>query len=76
MKLYTSTAVTDLINKYTDKGGNITELSEGVLGHGSLILHGEGLKTAIVNEVFLNEWSSGHTVRFYNKTPKKYSNLL
>lgn len=70
--LYTCTAVQNLIGRYIDKGGESVTIQEGTLGYGKMILFGEGLKTAIIEEVSLNEWSSGHKVRFYNKTPAKY----
>lgn len=76
MNLYTSKAVDQLINHYIEKGGEVTELEEGVLGHGHLLLHGAGLKTTVVKEVYINEWSSGHKVRSYNETPKKYEKLI
>ena len=76
MNLYTSTAIDQLINNYIEKGGEVTELEEGVLGHGHLLLHGAGLKTTVVKEVYINEWSSGHKVRSYNETPKKYEQLI
>jgi len=72
MKLYSSSAVDKLIANYIERGGETTELDEGVLGHGHLVLTGDGLKTAVVKEVYINEWSSGHKVRFYNETPAKY----
>lgn len=76
MRLFSVSAVENLINRYLDKGGEITTVKVGVLGYGTTLLAGEGLKTAIIKEVFINEWSSGHTVRFYSKTPKKYSKFL
>ena len=76
MKRYTLKAVDGLISSYLDKGGEIHQLEEGVLGHGLLMLTGESLKTAIIKEVFLNSWSSAHTVRFYNEIPKKYANMM
>lgn len=76
MTLYTSTAVDNLIAKYSDRGGEVTEVEPGTLGHGVTILHGDGLKTAVVKEVYLNQWSSGHSVRFYNTTPAKYQAML
>lgn len=75
-KLYSCSAVEKLINVYIEKGGEVTEIEEGSLGYGFLILHGEGLKTTVVKEVYLNEWSSGHTVRKYNKLPKKYAKII
>ena len=75
-KLYSCVAVEKLIERYTNKGGEVTEIEEGVLGYGLLMLHGEGLKTTIVKEVPLNCWSSAHTIRTYNKCPKKYAEML
>lgn len=71
-KLYSSTAVSEFIEKYVAKGGFIEQVSEGVLGHGEMVLFGNGLKTVVVKEVYINQWSSGHSIRMYNKTPKKY----
>ena len=76
MKTYSVKAVDNLINKYIDKGGEVTEIEEGVLGHGHLVLHGAGLKTTIIKEVYISAWSSGHKVRSYNKTPKKYQSVI
>lgn len=75
-KLYSCTAVENLMNRYKDKGGEITEIEEGCLGYGFIILYGPGLKTAVIKEVYINEWSSAHTVRLYNKMPKKYEKML
>ncbi len=74
--LYTCSAVEKLMNAYAEKGGEITEIEEGSLGYGFMILHGEGLKTTVVKEVYINEWSSGHTIRKYNKCPEKYRKIL
>lgn len=76
MQLYTTTQVDRLIEGYVNKGGEVTELEEGVLGHGKLVLHGADLRTFIVTEVPVNCWSSMHKVRAYNETPKKYLNLI
>lgn len=75
-KLYGCEAVEKLINLYIEKGGEITEVEEGSLGYGFMILHGEELKTAIIKEVYINCWSSGYTIRLYNKTPKKYKEII
>lgn len=76
MKIYTNKTVQDVIDNYIKKGGEIIEVVEGCLGYGTTICIGSGLKSTIIQEVFLNEWSSGHTIRMYNKLPKKYENLL
>jgi hypothetical protein len=31
------------------------------------------LKACVIQERYLNPWSSGHSVRFYNELPKKYA---
>jgi len=72
MKLYLASEVDKLIVNYLERGGELHEIDEGVLGHGKIVLTGEGLKTAVVKEVYINEWSSAHKVRFYNETPAKY----
>ena len=74
--LYTCGAVEKLMNLYVEKGGEITEIEEGCLGYGLLILHGPGLKTSVVREVYVNAWSSAHTIRKYNKCPAKYMKML
>ena len=76
MTTYTLNACENLINQYIEVGGEVIELEEGSLGFGKLLLIAKGKKTTIIQEVFLNAWSSGHTVRMYNKTPKKYQEIL
>jgi hypothetical protein len=71
-KLYTSTAVENFIDKYIEKGGELITIEEGTLGWRTVLLRCHGFKTAIIKERFINSWSSGHTVRMYNKCPKKY----
>jgi len=73
--LFSSSEISKLINQYLNLGGYITEIEEGSLGHGNLIISAPGYKHVVVKEIYLNEWSSAHTVRFYNKLPKKYENL-
>lgn len=75
MKVYESSEIDRLIDRYQEKNGEVLQISEGTLGHGELVLSGQGLKTAIIKEVYLNEWSSGHTVRMYNEVPKKYKGM-
>lgn len=73
---YTSTAVQKLISRYVNKGGEVWTLQEGNLGYGLTMLIGDGLKTVIIREVPENSYSSLHTIRRYNKTPKKYLKML
>lgn len=76
MKLYTCSAIKELIDKYMAKDGNIVEVKSGCLGYGLIILYGDSLKTAVIQEVPLNEWSSAHKLRMYNKIPKKYKEMI
>lgn len=74
--LHSCSAITELIDRYLEKGGEVLQVEEGVLGHGFLILHGNGLKTAIIREVYINEWTSKHSLRMYNKTPNVYLKMI
>ena len=77
MKLYTNRAVELLAEQYQKKGGTVSIVEEGSLAtFGLALFHGEGLKTAVVREKQLNEWSSGSVVRFFNKLPAKYAGLI
>jgi len=76
MQLYSLSACENLINKYVERGGEVYTIEEGCLGLGLMILTGQDLKTTIIQEVYLNEWSSGHKVRMYNKCPKKYQEMI
>ena len=73
---YSINSIETLIGRYIERGGQVITAIEGSLGYGTTILHGEGLKTAIIQEHYINEWSSGNTVRMYNKTPAKYQQLI
>ena len=78
MKNYSLTACENLISKYVHEyGGEATETREGVLGLGTVVLHSaEGKKSIIINEFYINAWQSGHSIRRYNKLPKKYKELI
>lgn len=76
--LYTISSTQKLIYDYLDAGGEIFQIREGVLGLGDFVLYdmGGNLKTYIVNEIPLNEWSSGQSIRAYNKMPEKYRAMI
>jgi len=78
MKTYNLSSCETLISKYVNiYGGTATILSEGVLGLGTVLLHSAaGKKTIVIKEFFINSWTSGHSVRMYNKTPKKYKQII
>lgn len=73
-------SVMDLFDKYIAKGGTCVELYEGVLGFGTTILCDSTgkLKQFVIQEKYLNEWSSYHTITTYDKRclPKKYEEDL
>lgn len=78
MKNYSLEQIDSLIDKYVNTfGGEVSTLEEGVLGYGLTVLHGaKGKKSIVIKEIYLNAWSSAHTVKMYNSLPKKYQNLL
>lgn len=65
-----------LMEEYYYSDGECVTLKEGNLGLGLVLCYGENLKTTIINEVYLNRWSSGYTIRMYNKMPEKYKKML
>ena len=72
-KLYSLKSVERLIDRYLDiEGGEIKTIEEGVLGYGVTVCTAPNKKTSVIKEIYINGWSSGHTIRKYNKTPKKY----
>jgi len=77
MKLHSFKVAEKLIERYSDIEGSIVyQIDEGSLGIGDWICTAPGKKTCIIKEVFINEWSSGQSIKFYNKTPKKYEKML
>jgi hypothetical protein len=75
--MYNFQQIDKLIQRYSELENSITfQICEGVLGSGNWILTAPGKKTAIINEVYVNAWQSTHTVKMYNKTPKKYQSIL
>jgi hypothetical protein len=78
MKTYNLASCETLISKYVnDYKGTASVLNEGTLGLGTILLHSAaGMKTIVIKEFFINSWSSGHSVRKYNKVPKKYQIII
>lgn len=71
--------IKDLINKYINAGGEVVEVIQGTLGYGTTLLlnNGHKLKEFVIEEYYLNEWSSGHKLLTYNKSiSKKYQDML
>jgi hypothetical protein len=73
---FTLSQVVSLIAQYIERDGELHQIEEGCLGYGFLICTAENSKTAIIQEYFINEWSSGHKVTMYNKIPKKYAQII
>lgn len=63
-----------LIDRYISSCGDCYVIDGCLLDN--YILVGDGLKTIVIKEMYLNEWSSINTVRTYNKTPKKYEKVV
>lgn len=76
MKLYTSGAIQQLADYYMENGGEVFEVEEGALGWGLTLMVRDGWKSAVVRETYINEWSSAHTVRMYERLPKKYQKFI
>lgn len=68
----------NLIEKYTEKGGMVHQMREGVLMNGDLLLYSPDgkLKTFVIREEYRNEWFSEQSIRAYNKCPKKYQKII
>ena len=78
MTIYTLQSCENLINRYVNNyNGIVTVIEEGCLGLGTILLHSAvGKKTIIIKEIYLTAWSSGHTIRKYNKPCKKHQNII
>lgn len=75
--MYNYQQIDKLIERYSNiENSEIVQIWEGCLGSGNWILTAPGKKTAIIKEVYVNAWQSTHTVKMYNKTPKKYQSIL
>ena len=78
-KLYTSEAIEGLMEDYYRLGGSYITVAKGSLGHGTVVFYNYGNKdlvNLVVKEIYLNEWSSAHTIRRYRVLPKKYKDML
>ena len=77
--IYSTTAVERFIAMMTEEHGyTAVQLNEGTLGVGDWVLlapSGE-YTNYIIKEVYLNEWSSGHTVERRIRIPKKYIKMM
>lgn len=74
--LYTITnaQIKEMSQRYIDKGGEVYIIEGGL--NDNYILTGHGLKTTIIKEKSLNDWSSCNVIKRYNKLPKKYAKVI
>lgn len=75
---YSLETIEKLISDYANAGGIVHEVGDNGVGLGTVILYNDGLKLSnfVIKEIYLNEWSSTHTVRRYRELPKKYLDML
>lgn len=73
--IYTG-GVSEYCNSLLKNGFTEHTLQEGLLGWGLTVFTKPNFKSVVVREKFINEWSSGHTIRKYNKLPKKYASAI
>lgn len=78
MILYTCTSIDNFISKYIEKGGKAYCTDEGVLTSGDWILFDTRgkLKSCIIKEVYVNDYSSAQSLRKYRKLPEKYAKMI
>lgn len=78
MKNYSLKSCMDFIDKYVNEcKGEIITINEGILGLGTIILtNAPNKKSYLIQEYFINSWTSGHNVKSYNKLPKKYLKII
>ena len=76
--MYCLSVVEALMQKCADLGYEFIEIEEGVLGYGHMILlsHDPDYMNVEIQERYLNEWSSGHYVRKFNKISKRIQKLI
>ena len=71
--VYSVSAASRAIEQLLDQGYELIQLREGILGVGDCVLlsHDASKYNFIFHEKYLNEWSSGQTVRRFSKISKK-----
>lgn len=64
-KLYASTAIDELIKQALENNYELVQLEEGTLGRGFCVLLAPDEKhyNFVIREVYINCWTSAHTVR-------------
>lgn len=75
MREISSKTFDNLIEKYSNRENFVDYTICGSLIDNHILI-ADGCKTTIVREKYLNEWSSCYTIIMYNKTPKKYQEII
>ena len=77
-KLYGCGVVEALMQRCMELDYEFIEIEEGSLGYGHMILlsHDEHYMNVEIQEQYLNEWSSVHKVRKFNKISKRIQKLI
>ena len=78
MQIYTCEAAQRAVEHLTNMGYEYIRLSEGVLGMGDCVLlsHDPNKYNFLIREKYLNEWSSGQTIRRFAKISEKLQNEI
>lgn len=77
-KMYSTSAVGQAIEFLANKGYEIITVEEGTLGYGHVICLApdDDHYNVEIQERYLNEWSSGHTIRNFDKISSRIEKLL
>lgn len=75
MKIYTYKAVNAFIEKMINDGAEVYAIS-GALADSYIITPSKHYKGAIIKEQYLNEWSSGQTVRHFSRISEKTQKII
>ena len=78
MKTYSTNSTGKIINFLSENGYDLITIEEGTLGYGHIIALAPDDKhyNVEIQEVYLNEWNSGHTIRNFDKISKRIEKLL
>jgi len=78
MKKYSVSTIDKLLAAADKEGYTIVQVTEGTLGHGHILLLAPfpDWYNIEIQEVYLNEWASAHTVRKFGKYSARIRSLL
>ena len=78
MKKYSVSAIDSLLASTAQEGYSIVQIEEGTLGHGHILLLAPrpDWYNVEIQEIYLNEWASAHTVRKFGKYSARIRSLL